>query len=198
MAENTLPLRRIDHVRFFVGNARQAAYFYRNAFGFDVTAYAGLETGLRNEAGYVLKQGDIEFLEIAVGGVGVGDIELVVVNRLVGQRVFEAYRARRELVGLCQAGPAIGAIEKFINEYAFAHGTVDVGVAPPNGLKVAVIGSGPGGMACADELAKLGYGVTIFESQTRPGGLLVTGPVTRSTSAWRGLATTWIPKRSRS
>lgn len=57
-----LPLRRIDHVRFFVGNARQSAYFYRNAFGFDVVAYAGLETGLRDEAGYVLRQGEITFV----------------------------------------------------------------------------------------------------------------------------------------
>jgi 4-hydroxyphenylpyruvate dioxygenase len=57
-----LPLRRIDHVRFFVGNARQSAYFYRNAFGFDVVAYAGLETRTRHEAGYVLRQGDITFV----------------------------------------------------------------------------------------------------------------------------------------
>src|SRR3954454_15044396 len=57
-----LPLRRIDHVRFFVGNARQSAYFYRNAFGFDVVAYAGLETRSRHEAGYVLRQGDISFV----------------------------------------------------------------------------------------------------------------------------------------
>jgi glutamate synthase (NADPH/NADH) small chain len=70
---------------------------------------------------------------------------------------------------------SIGAVEKFINEYAFAHETLDAGIAPPNGRKVAVVGSGPGGMACADELAKLGYAVTIFESQTRPGGLLVNG-----------------------
>jgi glutamate synthase (NADPH/NADH) small chain len=70
---------------------------------------------------------------------------------------------------------SIGAIEKFINEYAFAHGSVDTAVAPSNGLKVAVVGSGPGGMACADELAKLGYAVTIFEAQSRPGGLLVNG-----------------------
>ena len=61
MANDALPLRRIDHVRFFVGNARQSAYFYRNAFGFDVIAYAGLETGSKQEAGYVLKQGDITF-----------------------------------------------------------------------------------------------------------------------------------------
>jgi 4-hydroxyphenylpyruvate dioxygenase len=62
MATDVLPLRRIDHLRFFVGNARQSAYFYRNAFGFDVTAYAGLETRSRQEAGYVLRQGDITFV----------------------------------------------------------------------------------------------------------------------------------------
>ncbi len=70
---------------------------------------------------------------------------------------------------------SIGAVEKFINEYAFAHDALDVGVASPNRCNVAVVGSGPGGMACADELAKLGYAVTIFEAQPRPGGLLVNG-----------------------
>lgn len=62
MEKDFLPLRRIDHVRFFVGNARQSAYFYRNAFGFDVIAYAGLETKLKQEAGYVLRQGHITFV----------------------------------------------------------------------------------------------------------------------------------------
>ena len=57
-----IPLRRIDHVRFVVGNARQSAYFYRNAFGFEVVAYAGLETGSKDEAGYVLRQGEITFV----------------------------------------------------------------------------------------------------------------------------------------
>ena len=56
------PLRKIDHVRFFVGNARQSAFFYRNAFGFDVIAYAGLETKVKHEAGYVLSQGEITFV----------------------------------------------------------------------------------------------------------------------------------------
>ena len=70
---------------------------------------------------------------------------------------------------------SIGAVEKFINEYAFAHEELDAAIAPANGFTVAVVGSGPGGMACADELAKLGYAVTIFEAQTRPGGLLVNG-----------------------
>lgn len=62
MSQSDLPLRRIDHVRFFVGNARQSAYFYRNAFGFDVLAYAGLETKTKHEAGYVLRQGIITFV----------------------------------------------------------------------------------------------------------------------------------------
>jgi 4-hydroxyphenylpyruvate dioxygenase len=62
MSNSDIPLRRIDHVRFFVGNARQSAYFYRNAFGFDVVAYEGLETGVKHEAGYVLRQGEITFV----------------------------------------------------------------------------------------------------------------------------------------
>jgi 4-hydroxyphenylpyruvate dioxygenase len=62
MSQSEVSLRGIDHVRFFVGNARQSAYFYRNAFGFDVVAYEGLETGVKHEAGYVLRQGDITFV----------------------------------------------------------------------------------------------------------------------------------------
>lgn len=69
----------------------------------------------------------------------------------------------------------IGAIEKFINEYALAHGAVTNERTLPNGLRVAVVGAGPGGLACADELAKLGYAVTVFESQLLPGGLLMFG-----------------------
>jgi glutamate synthase (NADPH/NADH) small chain len=70
---------------------------------------------------------------------------------------------------------AIGALERFVNEYAFWHDGVEVVQAPPNGRSVAVIGSGPGGLACADELAKLGYRVVVFEAQLLPGGLLVNG-----------------------
>src|SRR5215475_7365532 len=62
MATDPVALRGIDHVRFFVGNAKQSAYFYRNAFGFDVVAYAGLETGVKHEAAYVLRQGEITFV----------------------------------------------------------------------------------------------------------------------------------------
>ena len=62
MKNDALSLRRIDHVKFLVGNARQSAYFYRNAFGFEVLGYAGLETGVRGEAGYVMRQGHITFV----------------------------------------------------------------------------------------------------------------------------------------
>jgi 4-hydroxyphenylpyruvate dioxygenase len=62
MSSSGIDLRGVDHLRFFVGNARQSAYFYRNAFGFDVVAYEGLETGVKHEAGYVLRQGDITFV----------------------------------------------------------------------------------------------------------------------------------------
>ena len=70
---------------------------------------------------------------------------------------------------------AIQALEQFLSEYAFAHGAVDASTAPPNGLKVAVVGSGAGGLACAEVLAKKGYSVTVFDSALVPGGLLVNG-----------------------
>ncbi len=57
-----LPLRGTDHVEFYVGNARQAAYFYRTAFGMSLVAYAGPETGRRDRASYVVQQGKIRFV----------------------------------------------------------------------------------------------------------------------------------------
>jgi len=70
---------------------------------------------------------------------------------------------------------SIGAIEQFLVEYAFAHGQSAAGTAVPNGCRVAVVGSGPGGLACADELTRRGCTVTIFDSALVPGGLLVNG-----------------------
>jgi 4-hydroxyphenylpyruvate dioxygenase len=57
MQDNPLKLRQIHHVEFWVGNARQAAYFYRHAFGFSQFAYAGLETGRRDLTAYAMRQG---------------------------------------------------------------------------------------------------------------------------------------------
>ena len=60
--QDFLPLKGIDHIEFYVGNAKQSAYYYRSAFGFKLTAYAGLETGLRDRASYVLEQGKVRLI----------------------------------------------------------------------------------------------------------------------------------------
>jgi 4-hydroxyphenylpyruvate dioxygenase len=57
-----MPLTGWDHLELWVGNAKQAAYFYEHAFGFTRTAYAGPETGVRDRASYVLEQGDIRLV----------------------------------------------------------------------------------------------------------------------------------------
>ena len=57
-----MPLEGWDHVELWVGNAKQAAYFYEHAFGFTTTAYAGPETGVRDRASYVLEQGEIRLV----------------------------------------------------------------------------------------------------------------------------------------
>src|SRR5256885_13590211 len=56
--EDFMPLLGIDHVEYYVGNARQAAYYYSRAFGFHVTAYSGPETKVRDRASWVLEQGE--------------------------------------------------------------------------------------------------------------------------------------------
>ncbi len=57
--DDFMPLHGIDHVELLVGNAAQAAYFYREALGFEQVAYAGLETGVRDRVSFVLQQGRI-------------------------------------------------------------------------------------------------------------------------------------------
>jgi 4-hydroxyphenylpyruvate dioxygenase len=125
MASDDLPLRRIDHLKFFVGNARQAAYFYRNAFGFDVVAYAGLETRVKHEAGYVLRQGHITFVlvsplsaehpdsgRLVQHGDGVMDIALDVVD------VPETYRKATERGATGVTPPTLLEDEHGVYEYA--------------------------------------------------------------------------------
>jgi 4-hydroxyphenylpyruvate dioxygenase len=57
-----LPLNGTDHIEFYVGNAKQSAYYYRAAFGMNLVAYRGPETGTRNRASYVLQQDKIRFV----------------------------------------------------------------------------------------------------------------------------------------
>jgi 4-hydroxyphenylpyruvate dioxygenase len=57
-----MPIQGYDHIEFFVGNAKQAAHYYRTAWGFTPVAYAGPETGVRDRASWVLEQGRIRFV----------------------------------------------------------------------------------------------------------------------------------------
>ncbi len=57
-----LPIRDFDHVEFYVGNAKQAAYVFEHAYGFTPVAYAGPETGKKDRASYVMRQGDIDIV----------------------------------------------------------------------------------------------------------------------------------------
>lgn len=70
---------------------------------------------------------------------------------------------------------SIGKLERFVADYAREHGIRPVKNCESNGKKVAVIGSGPAGLTCAGDLAKLGYEVTIFEALHEAGGVLVYG-----------------------
>lgn len=60
--EDFLPINGTDFIEFYVGNAKQASFFYRTAFGFSLIAYAGPETGIRDRASYVLQQGKIRLV----------------------------------------------------------------------------------------------------------------------------------------
>ncbi len=70
---------------------------------------------------------------------------------------------------------SIGKLERFVADWASENGIQPQGAAAKNGKKVAVIGSGPAGLTCAGDLAKMGYEVTIFEALHEPGGVLVYG-----------------------
>ena len=57
-----LPLQGTDYVEFWVGNAKQAAHYYKTAFGFQSLAYAGPETGVKDRASYVIRQNKLTFV----------------------------------------------------------------------------------------------------------------------------------------
>ena len=70
---------------------------------------------------------------------------------------------------------SIGKLERFVADWSREHGFVPAAPEKTNGKKVAVIGSGPAGLTCAGDLAKMGYEVTIFEALHEPGGVLTYG-----------------------
>jgi len=109
-----LPLKGIDHMEFYVGNAKQAAYFYRRAFGMALIAYCGPETGTRDRVSYVVEQNHIRFVlttplhpesvmagQILRHGDGVKSIALTV------EDASAAYRETTRRGGLSVAPPTI-------------------------------------------------------------------------------------------
>jgi 4-hydroxyphenylpyruvate dioxygenase len=144
MAEDFMPLEGWDHLEFWVGNAKQAAYFYEHAMGFTRTAYAGPETGVRDRASYVLEQGDIRFVvtsalreeheitrHLAKHGDGVRDIALTVPDATQAYReavsrgarsVAEPYTAEDEFGKVERAAIATygDTIHTFVNRSDYA------------------------------------------------------------------------------
>src|SRR3990172_4081960 len=125
MAEDFLPIKGYDHIEFYVGNAKQSAHFYDKTFGFRPVAKAGLETGVRDRASYLMEQGNIRFVftsayspdheiarHCALHGDGVKAIALAVPD------VEKALRATKER-GATVVQPAVTARDE--------HGEITVG-----------------------------------------------------------------------
>ena len=79
------------------------------------------------------------------------------------------------ILGIKGQPVAIGKLERFVADWAREHNIDHIPAKEKTGTKVAVIGSGPAGLTCAGDLAKMGYDVTIFEALHQPGGVLVYG-----------------------
>lgn len=183
--EDTFPIQGIDYIEFYVGNAKQAAHYYRTVMGFNIIAYAGPETKVRDRASYVLEQNKIRFVltaplqpdgEIAehvnLHGDGVKDIALRVpdvdysystaVERgakgLVEPHWVESSKGRIRRAAIAAAGDTI---HSFINRDDYA------GTFAPGYHKRDVPGV-PTGVAAVDhqvinvELGKMDYWVDYY------------------------------------
>jgi 4-hydroxyphenylpyruvate dioxygenase len=62
MSTDIFPIRKVDHIRHYVNNARQAAFYYQHTFGFSIVGYRGLETGSHDQADFLLQQGDLKLV----------------------------------------------------------------------------------------------------------------------------------------
>ena len=137
-----LALIDVDHVRFFVGNAKQAAYFYAYTFGFQIEQYSDLTTGSRTEASYLLTQGNIRLLlttgltpdhpandEVRRFGDGVKDVALTVEDAVSayeraiangGESAYEPIETRDEHGVVVRAG--IKTYGRAIHSFVSRHG----------------------------------------------------------------------------
>jgi len=189
MTTDFMPIEGWDYLELYVGNAKQAAYFYEHAFGFTCTAYAGPETGVRDRASYVLEQSEIrlaitsglaEGSEIArfacVHGDGVKDVALRVpdAGNAFRQAVQRGARAvvephwiedefgRVELASIATYGDNL---HTFVNrgeyEGAFLPGYVSVGEngEPPSDIGLKTIDHVVGNV----ELGRMNHWVEFYE-----------------------------------
>ncbi len=105
--QDLFPIRGIHHIEFYVGNAKQAAFFYRRALGFTLRGYMGPETGVRDRASYFVQQGKIRFIlttplhpdspmaeHVKMHGDGVRDIAFEVENAEDAYRITTERGAR--------------------------------------------------------------------------------------------------------
>ena len=96
------------------------------------------------------------------------------------------------ILGIKGEPVAIGKLERFVADWSRENGFVPAKPEKTNGKKVAVIGSGPAGLTCAGDLAKMGYEVTIFEALHEPGGVLVYSTCTFSPEENEGTVSAFL------
>src|SRR6266702_742123 len=98
--QDFMPIQNFDYLEFYVGNAKQSAYYFSNAWGFTPIAYAGLETGLRDRSSYVLEQGNVRLVVTSPLGPDGEMAEHVKLHgdgvKVIALRVDDAERAYRE------------------------------------------------------------------------------------------------------
>ncbi|HLG61736.1 MAG TPA: 4-hydroxyphenylpyruvate dioxygenase [Ktedonosporobacter sp.] len=100
MPEDFMPIQNFDYLEFYVGDAKQSAYYFSNAWGFTPIAYAGLETGVRDHSSYVLEQGNIRLVITSPLGPEGAMAEHIKLHgdgvKVIALRVEDAERAYRE------------------------------------------------------------------------------------------------------
>ena len=130
--QDFLPLKGTDYVEFYVGNARQSAYFYRAAFGMSLVAYAGPETGQRDRASYVLQQGKVRFV-LTTALRSDSDIARHVDKQvhIAFRRVFPAHHGaeQQHVPGAVERGHPQDFVAMFSDALAGGHSTTIVGQA---------------------------------------------------------------------
>lgn len=121
-----------------------------------------------------------EFIQLVAAGEFAAAYEIITATNRLPAICGRVCPQESQCEALCVRGKkgepvAIGRLERFVADWAMKNAPPQPKPAAPNGRKVAVVGSGPAGLACAGDLAGLGYQVTMFEAFHTPGGVLMYG-----------------------